>query len=238
MMLAAAILLAALQLQAPAIPVTADQLRANPERFEGKRIVLRGQMDLCFRFSCSICPLDATRASIGRGDCLSLSFDRARARREDIGATFDPLYRYADVVLTATFDPSCWPGQGDPCSDRASVLLNARVEEVTKRRTSHEGLIFNPEPLVDAPSEIARPIIADLLRRTLHDAPSRRVSAFLTPSPLSSEEAFVCRSDTESDDERGAWPDSFQALVAPSTEDRYRCWGANKVGGEWLVNPE
>src|SRR4051794_33432556 len=136
-----AILALALAAAAPpaAEPVAAslDAIRAAPASFEGKWVRLRGQMNQCANFDCALCPEEATPADPQTERCLRLDWDRQRGSERERGADFDPVYRYATVDLVARFDGACLKGM---CTDRAPVLLDARVLSVLRRRPSAEGL--------------------------------------------------------------------------------------------------
>jgi hypothetical protein len=217
---------------------TLDAIRAAPDAFEGKWVRLRGQIDQCFHFECAICPEEATPADPQTQRCLRLSWDRQRGSDREHGADFDPIYRYASVDLVARFEGGCLKGM---CTDRASVLLDARVLAVLKRRPSAEGLNARRglERMVDAPEAAARPLI-DLLSHGRPGGPSGpHYRVFADPSdPNLEKSAIVCRSSADPGDP-GAWPvDQDAALFARSTEDWFKCFIAEKSAGQWFVHPD
>jgi hypothetical protein len=213
---------------------TLDDLRARPADFVGQRVSVAGQLNMCWNMDCKLCPLEATPRSPQPGRCLAVDFDRFRARGNEIGASMEPSFRYSDVILTARFDPACLK---DVCLDRASVLLDARVETVTRRRRSSEGLIAHPDPLLSAPRSAVPPIL-DLLRGFKAGESPVPARAFTTSSdPLARHNAIVCISWTPPG-QPVEWPTSFQgALLARSTEDTYRCWEALKDRQGWALVP-
>jgi hypothetical protein len=228
-----AILAAAPAPAAAAPSATLDAIRAAPRAYDGKWVRLRGQVDQCFRFSCALCPEEATPARPERARCLALSFDRRRGGGDELGFNFDPVYRYATVELVARFDKTCLAGL---CGDRASVLRDARVLKVIRRRRSADGLRDGAgEPLADPPAAAA----ARLLDEIGYEVPPPgtdharyRVLAG-AEDPAVERSAIVCRAFGR-DDEAGTWPtDRAAALFAPSTEDRFKCHLLRKVRGHW-----
>jgi hypothetical protein len=231
-------LLAILAAAAPA-PVagpplaTLDAIRAAPDAYDGKWVRLRGQVDQCFRFSCALCPEEATPAHPERARCLAIGFDRQAGGADRFGFNFDPVYRYATVDLVARFDKACLAG---PCSDRATLLRDARVLDVIGRRRSADGLrAGDREPLADPPAAAA----ARLLDEIGYEVPPpgtdhARYRVFAgAEDPAIERGAIVCRAFGR-DDEPGTWPDDWTAaLFAPSTEDRFKCHLLRKVRGHW-----
>ncbi len=221
------------------VATNVDAIRAAPDAFEGKWVRLRGQIDQCTHFDCAICPEEATPANPQTQRCLRLSWDRQRGSERERGADFDPVYRYASVDLVARFDGACLQGL---CTDRASVLRDARVLAVLKRRPSAEGLNARRsiERMVDPPEAAARPLI-ELLR---HGAEAGRFGpyyrVFAAPDdPNIEKSAIVCRSSGGDPATPGAWPaDQQSALLARSTEDRFRCFFADRNAGQWFIHPD
>lgn len=207
-----------------------DQLRARPDRYRRSEVRVAGQVDQCWNFTCNLCPLEATPAAPQRQRCLAISFDRFRGGPDNQGADIDGAFRYADVVVTARLDPACLQSI---CTDRAPVLRDARVEQVTRRRRSSEGLIERPDPLVQIPDEAARPLLV-LVSQEID--PSRPLRAFATARDRE-RSAVVCRSGAAPGD-AAQWPRSWQgAITSRSTEDRYRCWTARRGATGWVLDP-
>lgn len=235
-MLIAPLLLAAAIHAAP-IPVNLDELRTHPGEYDGRIVRTTGQIDECWNMSCHLCPVSATPADPQWERCLAIGFDRFRGGERNRGADMDSAFRYADVVVTARFDPSCLqrPGEEDiaVCTDRATVLRDARVEKVTHRRRSRDGLIRRPEPLLAAPEKAARQVLALVPR----DEPGAAYRVFATPDdPLLKQSAVLCRAEPIGD-EAAEWPTSWQgALTAPSTEDRYHCRAARLNATGWVLD--
>lgn len=228
------VLLAVSAHSAPAA-ATLDQLRSQPDSYRGRMVRVTGQLDECWNMGCGLCPIEATPRDPQRERCLAISFDRLRGGQRNYGFDADGAFRYADVVVTARFDPACLQGI---CTDRASVLLDAQVEEVTRRRRSSEGLIPRPDPLIPAPEGAARSV-AELLRpRGATDDRNRSVRVFGTESdPSLRRSAVVCRGGRVGPD-IFEWPTSYEgALSSRSTEDRYRCWSAWRDQKGWVLVP-
>jgi hypothetical protein len=217
---------------------TLDALRAEPARFAGKKVRLRGQFDQCYNFDCALCPEEATRAAPQANRCLALSFDRQAGSAIARGADFDPVYRYATVDLVARFDPTCLEGL---CTDRASVLRDARVRRVILRRTSAEGLNSRRERnrLVEAPPAVTAAVIPLLHEDGEAGEGGPRYRAFVSRAPADAAHgAVLCRSSGR-DSDPATWPADFvSAIFARSTEDRFRCYYVRQRGGKWLLQPD
>lgn len=240
-MVASAALLAAL-LNAPAhaevakpVNVTLDQLKADPQAFAGRMVELSGQLDECWSFTCHLCPAEATAAQPMWERCLAISFDRfaGPGGGRGAGAEMDSAFRYADVTLVALFDPTCLAGL---CTDRASVLRDARVQQVTRRRRSNDGLMHERDPLTPLGTAGAAPVAA-LVRSASPDGPVPPARVFAVSSdPLAKDEAVLCVSRPGADE--STWPQTFRgAMSARSTEDQYRCWMARKTERGWSLEP-
>lgn len=214
--------------------VTLDQLRNAPHQFAGQMVRLRGQVDQCWNTGCSLCPTDATPLNPQPERCLAIDFDRLRGGEDNRGADMDAAFRYADVVVTAKFDPECLLG---PCLDRASVLLDSRVEQVTRRRPSRDGLIWRPDRLVAAPAPVVQQI-AELVRPSGAQPVVRPTAVFVTSSEEKALRSAVVCVWLGPPDSAAQWPTSWEgAIVARGTEDRYRCWSAVRDDGEWRLRP-
>jgi hypothetical protein len=222
-------LLLAAAAPADAVDVSLDQLRARPAEFAGRTVRVTGQMDQCWNMSCLICPLESTPARPQWERCIEIAFDRLTGGEGNRGIHMDAAFRYADVVVTARFDPACF----DLCLDRATVLFDARVEQVTRRRRSRDGLLRRDARLLPVPEEVAVPLIAMFTPSQSNDP----VRVFTTPSdPNMEQRAIVCRSRVYHD-EPASWPvDWLTALVARSTEDNYECWTVRRVGSSWALD--
>lgn len=223
------------QVPQPAERVTLDQLEADPQAFAGRTVELSGQMDECWSFTCHLCPLEASPAQPMWDRCLALSFERFAGPGGGRGAgrEMDSAFRYADVRLVARFDPSCLTGL---CTDRASVLRDARVDAVTRRRRSNDGLMHEHDPLKPLGIAAAAPI-ERLVRSAMPQGSIQPVRAFAVSSdPGAREEAVVCASRPGADS--SMWPTTFRAaLLARSTEDAYKCWIAQKAEHGWMLEP-
>jgi hypothetical protein len=222
-------------------PARIEDVAARPATFDGKWLRLRGQINQCTHFSCAICPEDASGAVKADSKCLALDWDRQVGDRREAGANFDPIYRYASVEIVARFDQACLQGI---CTDRAPVLFETRVERVFKRRPSALGLNSRRaiDRMIDPPPAAAAALIA-VLRRidgVPDDAPSpARYRVFADPHDRAMESgAIICRSPG-ADGNPATWPaDSTSAIVAPSTEDHFKCYFARYADGRWTVSPD
>lgn len=237
-MLAPILALLAVSTAASPVATTADSIRARPAEFDGKWVRLRGQIDQCTNFDCSICPEEAIPADPQAERCLRLDWDRQRGSNQERGADFDPIYRYATVDLVARFNIACFRGI---CTDRSPALVDARVVAVLKRRTSAEGLVGRRHinRMVQPPEASAAPLIALMSRRRSPGPSGPYYRVFAAPSdPNIERSAIVCRSVGDPSTP-GTWPtDQISALFARSTEDRFKCFFAQRSDGRWLISPD
>jgi hypothetical protein len=214
---------------------TLDELRINRHAFAGRMVRVTGQLDQCWNTGCSLCPLEATPQNPLRPRCLAIDFDRFAGGEDNRGAgrEMEAAFRYADITVTAKFDPACLDG---PCLDRGSVLMDARVEQVTRRRRSRDGLGNAKESLLPAPTGVAS-VIEELVRPTGFQVPRYPVRIFTTASdPKALHSAVACVWPRAS--ETPEWPTTYLgAIVARSTEDYYWCWRATNDRGRWRVVP-
>lgn len=126
------------------------------------------------------------------------------------------------------------------CTDRASVLVGARVEQVGKRRTSGNGLWTDRrEQLHAVTGSDGAAIRAALADATQPDAPGARpraVRAFAT-STSGADSALVCRIGHMAADRPEAWPATYEAaLVAKSAVDRFSCHRVVRRSGRWRIS--
>lgn len=223
--------IAAAAVNAVAFPVTLDELRAHPGAMSGRAVRVSGQLDECWNMSCHLCPTEATPANPEWSRCLAISLDRFRGGDRNVGANVDSAFRYADVVVTARFDPACLQ---NPCTDRASVLLDARVEDVTRRRRSRDGLVAHPDPLFPVADAAAAPLLA--IAGPGDPREPTRVFAVQDDRELR-QEAIVCHAMPIGGG-NAEWPASWQgAISSRSTEDHYRCLVARRAAGGWRIEP-
>lgn len=214
--------------------VTTDEVRANFRKFAGKEIRLTGQLDECFAWECSLCPETMTTQDRNPKRCLALSF---RPLIPDTGFGSDQqeeVFRFASVVLTAKFDPSCWE---DGCVDRQTVLYDANVTSVHQRRASSEGLwLGNYSDL----SEIIGPRASQLKNSAFSAGYPQTVPFKAFKTNAKENEFVVCWTAFGIDNNSpGAWPSTLEgALYARSTRDFYRCNSAREVEGRMVVQAE
>lgn len=184
---------AVLALSDPTGPVVEARIAdviADPERYGGQTLRIRGQVDACFGFVCSICPEEMTPATAEGEKCLRMAFDgfmseEDRAREDEGGYVpapwreFEALFRFSVVTAEGVFNPSCltnrpWPREpgavGDDedvivCSDRATTWLSVQVRTVHRRLPSNAGLVFGRDGggLSPAPDSVSAPVKAAYL---------------------------------------------------------------------------
>lgn len=160
--------------------------------------------------------------------CLELSFRPMIAGTGFGSSEQEQVFRFSGVVLTATFDPSCWRGG---CTDRQTVLENAQVVSVSSRRSSSIGLwLGDASPI----TELTGPVAEDMkvAANAAGLSPGPDLKAFQTQGE--NNKRLICW--TALDGEPGSWPNSYEgALYAKSTRDFYSCRTVRKVGDRMVV---
>ncbi len=168
------IFVAVLALSDPTGPVVEARIAdviADPELYGDRTLRIRGQVDSCYGFVCSICPEEMTPETAEGDKCLRISFDdfmaeADRGRDSDIEYVPSPwrdveaLFRFSIVTGEGRFDPSCLTGRPWPpephagaassddmvpevlCMDRATTWRGVQVRAVHRRLPSNEGLVF------------------------------------------------------------------------------------------------
>jgi hypothetical protein len=222
-----AALMVAAVVSSKTVDVTIDALVAAPDRFDGATVRLSGQIDSCWNLSCAICPKEAMPLTIDRSRCLPIEFERGQP-------LLSKPIRYSDVTVTARFDPSCMLRPGT-CTDNGTVLENALVEAITRRRLSSEGLIFGGDPLQPASGAVENAVSQRV--RLEHAAEVRgvlQVRIFSTSHDMAGgDRAVACWSAAES-----VWPTTWdQAILMRSSVDPWRCTVARKRDGQWTLQP-
>lgn len=157
----------------PVIDARIADVIADPERYGGQTLRIRGQVDACYSWVCSICPEEMTPGTTDDEQCLRISFHGFASEREEDDADGPPFstalwremekaFRFSVVTAEGQFDPSCltrrpWPpepapaGSGDQveiedtvlCTDRASTWRGVQVRTVHRRLPSNDGLLFD-----------------------------------------------------------------------------------------------
>lgn len=166
---------AALALSDPSGTVTEASIAdiiADPERYGGQTLRIRGQIDACYSWVCSVCPEEMTPETADDERCLRVSFHGFASEQEDDDADGPPFsttlwremeeaFRFSVVTAEGHFDPSCltrrpWPPEPRPepsgeetfideivCMDRATTWSGLQVRAVHRRLPSNDGLLFD-----------------------------------------------------------------------------------------------
>lgn len=218
---------ASIALSAPAKPTTIEAIRSNPGQFDGQWVRVQGQLNQCTTNDCALCPEEVA-------GCLALDWDRQRGSEGEIGANFDPVYRYASVDLVAYFDKSCF--ERGACLDRAPVLRQARVLRVLKRRPSSEGLNGRRriDRIVEAPAGEAKRLIAVATANMPPLGYRWRVFAG-ADDPQIRKSAILCRT-LGREGEPGTWPADETGAFWPSSEDVFKCFFAQRKQDGWHID--
>jgi len=126
-----------------AIQTSIPQILQSPKAYANKIVRIDGQVDNCISLSCNICPTEMTNATFDTRKCLALEFEGFRDEGGAVGASelMDKAFRFAVVTLEARFLPACLGIDGAVCTDRATVLFDARVLALHARKTNQDGIV-------------------------------------------------------------------------------------------------
>jgi hypothetical protein len=213
-----------------ATETTIAQVREHAQAFAGRRIKLSGQLDECFGWECSICPESMTARTLDPKQCLALNFRPLIAGTGFGSEEQETVFRFADVVLTAKFDPSCWHV---PCVDRQTVLDDAEVISVGKRRASKSGLWMGEQNLL---TELGGSIAEDVKGAAYSGGYPKGPPVKVFRSVGDPSKILVCW--TELTSQPGSWPTSLEGAYARSTSDFYRCNEVRKIGENFVLQTD
>lgn len=242
--------------QAAAHVIDVHTLNTHWQRYTGKTVTLRGQIDACQGWYCEICP---ERMQPGADSRLCATIVFAQDSDTSLGEGYETevhnrwLYRFATVTLTARFNTDClWDGKGKPvrnvvCSDGPASLEYARVLKVHERKSARDGLATDMEqlrPLVPAAASDADAMFAEFGRVMpyLRDSPHAMLSVVLSPLDLANKtvssadivDGVVCLCHKESCE--GLWPTRFLRDMA-SPANPFHCWNMQQTPAGWRVIP-
>lgn len=217
------------------LSTTLDAVSADIAGYNNKVVRLTGQIDRCHGWSCQICPEEATPDQPMSSRCLGIDWDRPDRVPRSL-FDFDAAYRYASVELVTRVDQSCIIRT---CLDRAPVLVNARVLRVLSRRPSALGLGNGAERnrLLDAPPKVQTELADLLADGEIRGQNNLEYHAYAYKSdPAAAKNAIICRSFGKQD--AAKWPLDTASVLAPSAEDRFRCFSADRLTGRWFIHPQ
>jgi hypothetical protein len=239
------------------MPVTLQELIRTPDTYAMKEVRLRGQLDNCLSFSCHFCPEEMTDEAYDLSKCLALGFDdfsssggQPSVRTSEL---LEQAFRFAIITIDAKFDPTCLTNEGYRavheikgkaetvviCTDRATVLRLARVQQVHFRKSALDGIVSwyqigdlkspgaSDESEMRSASELE---LADFKGET---------RMFLVSGDLQMEsgwqaEGLGCRC-VEANCE-GHWPNrAFLGFESPGNP--FICWNLLKIKGHWQEVP-
>ena len=226
------------------IPATIEQIVQDPMKYADKNVRIRGQVDNCISLTCNLCPIDMK--VFGQG-CLGLDFlgysdDGAGSRTS---ALMERAFRFATVEMDTSVDPTCLenyekakqaenPSLIIVCTDRATVLTDARVIKVLARKSALDGLVSGYEfgPLVTAPPRERRLMLAELGGETPRTSVSTAAFIVVGLSSPKKVTGLVCVCLTESCE--GRWPTRwFGGFDSPANP--FLCTNMTKTLGRWRV---
>lgn len=210
-----------------AIMTDIASIRGHPNKYAGKFVQVSGKLDQCFGWECSVCPETMSAESVDANKCLALSF-RPLIPNTGFGEEEEEaLFRFSSVTLVARFDPSCWRGL---CLDRQTVLEDANVISVQKRRSSRDGLWLGAtRALREAPAPLSTVVKQEALKAGYPPQPVTKV--FTTEGGVQ-DEAVACWTAWG----MNSWPATSEGVDAPSTLDFYHCNRVKMIAPDrWIV---
>lgn len=257
---------AVLALSDPTGPVVEARIAdviADPERYRDQTLRIRGQVDACYSWVCSVCPEDMTPETADEEKCLRISFDAFGSEEDwrddeeppfhrDAWRDMEEAFRFSVVTAEGRFDPTCLPikpSQGLDemvlCTDRASTWRGVQVRSVHRRLSSNDGLVLGQRR--DGPLKASSPAIASAVGQayrdyvlTFDDSPDwKPVAVFQTEYPALDDpnrEAWACVCRVA--DCSGLWPKREISLWARTVNDPYFCYFALERSGAWRIYPE
>ncbi|WP_353217948.1 hypothetical protein [Sandarakinorhabdus sp.] len=208
-----------------ALAISASRLMAQPKKFAGQRVLLRGRLSECLGWECALCP-----EADDLGPCLQLTFRPLLPGTGFGSQEQEAIFRFASVVLTATFDATCITDGA--CLDRQVVLHDTEVVEVTRRRANAEGFWRDTEQTPLIPYDGA--MTAQILFALKQAGGSAEARVFTTglPNPV----YVTCTSGPFDDSDPGKWPATLAAaLRASSNADWFHCQEVRRVDGSFVV---
>jgi hypothetical protein len=163
--------------------------------------------------------------------CLALSF---RPLIEHTGFGSDEqesIFRFSKVVLTATFDPSCWTEGA--CVDRQTVLKDAEVVSVRERQPGVSGIWLQGRSIL---TEISDRRAIELKSAAIRAGFPERQPIKAFQSEGADQRIIVCWSNAVLSKEPGAWPTSLEsALYAKATLDFFHCSEVKQIDGQMIL---
>ena len=243
------------------IETTIQAVRADPSRFEGKFIVVRGVLDECTEVNCNIrqiAPGEMPRDD--GGPAISVTFKMAPGpvgtQSDDgvmslSGALANRLYRFSEVTAVGLYAATCDSGpkpnrpaaEGEReeitvCSQRTGDFKVARVLTVHKRWPA-TAFGAKSDALVPLSQAAARNVFSAYIRAILAVNPDSDVAewkpdyrAFSLGDEPDSAILCICRGK-QCD---SGWPASVTALVS-APANPYGCVEAARAGGGWRFAP-
>lgn len=239
--------------QAPRL--TISELRRNWQRYDGRTIQIRGQIDNC-NARCSICPEDMTTATYDNNLCLTLEFGLEESRGKFVdnqaNLAMQVAFRFATVTVQARLSSRClFDEKGMPVTNSVCVfdsptpnLQTAGVLQIHTRKSARDGLaeyVFGP--LMPAAPEDRQAMLAEFNRVVWGDyATPEMFTAQLPVGVISDRQrdyvyvgdglGCVCLDDSC----EGRWPTRLFPGMN-SAGNPFHCWQMIKTEMGWRVVP-
>lgn len=132
----------------PAIDARIADVIADPERYGGQTLRIRGQVDACYLDGCRICPEEMRPGEEDREErrCLRIGLEDFSAE-DDLADPDGPpfersprrevaeIFRFTVVTAEGVFDPQCltgkpWPPEPEPAPSASSDAEATMIDEI------------------------------------------------------------------------------------------------------------
>lgn len=252
---------AVLALSDPTGPVVEARIAdviAEPERYGGRTVRIRGQVDACYADLCSICPEELTGAVDAYRRCLVMTFDDLEAGDyQDDGFDWKPrgsvgfrtrpngagpledAFRFSVVTVEGRFRAAATVD--DQLAERVGVrLTGVRVQALHRRIPSNAGVATDryTARLEPAPTEVTRNVAAAISAYgwPFEPRPGQMIVLVLSSyfQRAVDRDAWACT--CQIDDCTGRWPERTISVYAPTINNPYSCDMARRdEDGVWRL---
>lgn len=232
-----------------------ETLRKNWQRYEGRTVQIRGQVDNCNEH-CALCPEDMTSATYNANRCLSLEFGPEESRGTLVGSqpnlAMQVAYRFATITVAARLNAQClFDENGMPVTKSVCIFDNptpnlraGRVLQVHARKSARDGLatyVFGP--LAPAAPEDRGAMLAEFNAVVWGDYATPQMFTARLPVGIISDRqrgytyvgdgmGCVCLDDSC----EGRWPTRLFPGMN-SAGNPFKCWQMIKTENGWRVAP-
>ena len=239
--------------QAPSL--TIEALRANWQRYDGRTVELRGQVDNCNE-RCALCPEDMTTETYNANRCLTLQFgledSNGKLVDNQANLAMQVAYRFATVTVRGRFSAQCLFGEnGMPVGKSVCIfdnpvanLRSGEVVQIHARKSARDGIagyVFGP--LAPASAEDREAMTPEFNAVVWGDFATPEMFTAKLPVGIISDRqrgytyvgdgvGCVCLDDSC----EGRWPTRLFPGMN-SAGNPFKCWQMIKTGKGWRVVP-